>query len=102
VTWQPAIKEAREAMAQQGCGGVAVAVVVDVDRVRARARARARARERAVVAVARAMGVARAVVVAVETTASKYKDDWSQIDIGIQETIIFMSRSSLLFHCLDS
>ncbi len=38
----------------------------------------------------------------VEATASKYKVDWSQIDIGIQDTIIYMSRSSLLCHRLDS
>jgi hypothetical protein len=35
---QPAIKEAWEAMAQQGGSGAAVAVAVDVDRVMVRAR----------------------------------------------------------------
>ncbi len=35
---QPAIKEARDDMVQQGGGGVAVAGVVDVDGARARVR----------------------------------------------------------------
>jgi hypothetical protein len=38
VTQQPAIKEAWEAMAQQGGSGAVVAVAVDVNRVMARAR----------------------------------------------------------------
>ncbi len=37
-TQQPVIKEAREAMTQQGGGGVVVAVAVDVDRERVVAR----------------------------------------------------------------
>jgi hypothetical protein len=37
----------------------------------------------------------------VEAIASKYKVDWIQIDIGIWDTIIFMSQISLLCCCLD-